>query len=222
MLSNESWGKKEEGGLEWWHLSSQVIVMRDGALLSWRWLSTRLPMGSSEWIPYFAFLVQMTFALPIKLSLSQPMSFLTFTVPILWPIPLWGNDWGAGCCLVWPTGFKPWHSCYSSPGFLAKIMYFKMIFQKAFCFLDIVLPFLKFQLLLLCSWVACMSSPLMSGSTDKLMNMSSWKFLYVFFCQVFRGPCFESWTQISWLRVFHSMLPSGWRSLSCAVAIFML
>ena len=29
-------------------LSSQVTVMCDGALLSWRWLNTCLPMGSSE------------------------------------------------------------------------------------------------------------------------------------------------------------------------------
>ena len=35
----------------------------------------------------FALLVRVAFALPIKLSLSQPTSFLTFTLPILSPIP---------------------------------------------------------------------------------------------------------------------------------------
>jgi len=48
-------------------------------------------MGSSEIIPYSALLVNTAFALSIKLSLSQPMSFLTFTLPILSPIPLWGT-----------------------------------------------------------------------------------------------------------------------------------
>jgi len=44
-------------------------------------------MGSSELIPWFALLACMAFALPVKLSLSQPMSFLTFTLPVLSLIP---------------------------------------------------------------------------------------------------------------------------------------
>ena len=74
-------GEEEGSGghLALWRLSSQVTVTRDGALLSWGWLNTCLPMGSGEWIPCFALLACMSFALPIKLSLSQPMSFLTFT-----------------------------------------------------------------------------------------------------------------------------------------------
>jgi len=43
---------------------------------------TCLLMGNSELIPYFALLAHVAFALPIKLSLSQPTSFPTFT-PIL-------------------------------------------------------------------------------------------------------------------------------------------
>ena len=75
--------------------------MRDGALLSWRWLNTCLPMGKSELIPCFALLVHVAFALPIELSLSQPMSFLTFTLPILSPIPLGGgSERAAVWCLV--------------------------------------------------------------------------------------------------------------------------
>jgi len=38
----------------------------------------------------FALLARLAFTLPIKLSLSQPMSFLTFTLLILFPIPLGG------------------------------------------------------------------------------------------------------------------------------------
>ena len=61
----------------------QVTVTRDGALLSWRWLNTCLPMVSSKLIPSFALLAGMALALVIKQSLSQPMSFLTFTLLIL-------------------------------------------------------------------------------------------------------------------------------------------
>ena len=67
---------------------SQVTFMCHGALLSWRWLNTSLPIGSSEWIPYFALHQHTAFTLPIKLSLSQPTSFLTFSLPFLSPIPL--------------------------------------------------------------------------------------------------------------------------------------
>jgi len=55
-------------------------------------------MGSSELIPYLALLTCMAFVLPIELSLSQPMSFLTSTLLILSPIPLWVSErvafWG--------------------------------------------------------------------------------------------------------------------------------
>jgi len=70
-----------------WRLSSQVTVTCDGALLYWRWLNTCLPMGSSERIPSFALLAPAAFALPVKLTLSQPTSLLTFTLLILSPIP---------------------------------------------------------------------------------------------------------------------------------------
>jgi len=56
-----------------------------GALLSWRWLNSCLLIASSERISGFALLACMAFALPTKLSLSQPMSFLTFTLPVLSP-----------------------------------------------------------------------------------------------------------------------------------------
>ena len=69
------------------------------SLASWRWLNTCLPMGSSEWIPYFALLACTAFALPIKLFLSQPTSFLTFTLLILSPIPPW-REWASGCVVL--------------------------------------------------------------------------------------------------------------------------
>jgi len=74
--------------------------MRDGALLSWRWLNTCLPMGSSERIPHLALLARAAFAFPIKLSLSQPTSFLTCTLLILPPIPPRGSEQAAVWCLL--------------------------------------------------------------------------------------------------------------------------
>lgn len=64
------------GSLEGWYWSSQVTIMLDGALLSWRWLNTCLPLGSSELIPWFALLERVAFAFPFKLHLPQAMSFV--------------------------------------------------------------------------------------------------------------------------------------------------
>ncbi|KAK4817083.1 LOW QUALITY PROTEIN: hypothetical protein QYF61_027914 [Mycteria americana] len=68
-----------------------------GSVSSPKWLNTCLPTGSSEGIPCFALLACAAFAFPIKLSSSQPSSFLTFALLILSPIPLRG------------TGAKPRH-----------------------------------------------------------------------------------------------------------------
>ena len=89
--------RRKGASSEWWRLSSQVTVMCDGALPSWRWLNTCLQKGSSEWIPHFVLLACAAFDLPVKLSLTQPMSFSTFTLPNLSPIPPGGNEW---LCLV--------------------------------------------------------------------------------------------------------------------------
>lgn len=40
-----------------------------------------LPMGNSECIPYFALLAPMAFALPLKLSLSQPYLNFIYLLP---------------------------------------------------------------------------------------------------------------------------------------------
>ena len=92
-------GRQKGGRLERWRLSSQVTIRRDGALLSWGWLNTCLPMGSREWFACFALVACVAFALPVKLSLSQPVNFLTLTLPILSPIPLWGK-WASGCVVL--------------------------------------------------------------------------------------------------------------------------
>lgn len=66
-------------------LSFQVTVTCDAA---WGLLNTCLTMGNGEWMPCFAFLECAAFAFTIKLSLSQPMIFLTFSLLILSPILL--------------------------------------------------------------------------------------------------------------------------------------
>lgn len=63
----KSGGRRNGECWESWHLSS---VTHDGALLSWSWLTTCLPMGNSELIPWFTLLVCTASALLIKLSLS--------------------------------------------------------------------------------------------------------------------------------------------------------
>lgn len=88
MLSIQSWGKEEKGVVQgdgfvflshhyvWW--SSAFLVMAE---------FTGLPMGSSKLIFWVVLLVQMAFALPLKLSSFQPRGLLSFTIPVLCPIP---------------------------------------------------------------------------------------------------------------------------------------
>lgn len=60
-------------------------------------------MGSSELIPFFALLAFVAVAFPIKLFVSQPTSFLLFTLLILSPVLLVGEQVsdcvGLGCWL---------------------------------------------------------------------------------------------------------------------------
>ena len=87
-------------------MSSQVTITREGALLSWGWLNAGLPMGRGEGMPCFALLACAAFAFPIKLSLSQPTSFLTLTLPILSPIPWRGASERLGGAEL-AAGVKP-------------------------------------------------------------------------------------------------------------------
>jgi len=94
VLRNKSWQKEEAVGLsEWWHLSSQVTVMHDGTLVSWRWLNTCLLRGNSKWISSYALLALAAFTLPTKLPLSHPMSSHTFSLLILSPVSLGRSKW---------------------------------------------------------------------------------------------------------------------------------
>lgn len=52
----------------------------------------------TELFPSFALLVQVAFALPRDLSLSQPRSSLPFTFPILSPIPPGTGEHAAVWC----------------------------------------------------------------------------------------------------------------------------
>lgn len=54
-----------------------------------------LLMQRDDLILYFTLLVRTHFSIFIKLSLSKPMNFLAFTLPILSPIS-W-SEWGSGC-----------------------------------------------------------------------------------------------------------------------------
>jgi len=73
-------------------LSSQVTFTCDEALLSCKQLNICLLIGSSKGISDFSLLALIDFVLPIKLSLSQSMSFCTFTLLFLFRIPLWGRE----------------------------------------------------------------------------------------------------------------------------------
>lgn len=94
------------------HLSSQVTVVHDGALLSWERLNTCLLMWSSEWMPHFFFaFFCAAFVWDVKLPLSHPTGFLIFTLLALFPPSDWGQgDWASNCvgfsCLL---GLK--HNC---------------------------------------------------------------------------------------------------------------
>jgi len=79
-------------------LSSQVSC--DGALLSWRWLNRCLQCEAGNEFLVLLLLARTTFALPVKLSLSQPTSFLTFTLLIPSLIPPGVNEQVAVWCLV--------------------------------------------------------------------------------------------------------------------------
>lgn len=100
----EEEGRAEK--LEWRCTSFQVAVMCDGPQLSWKLLNICLPMGSDEWIPCFALLTFVAFALSIKLSLSQSIRFLHLLFWLSPPSHCWGSEWGAVWHLV-QAGLKP-------------------------------------------------------------------------------------------------------------------
>lgn len=96
--STEHWGTRRKGG------TFKVLVFVLSSKVWWSpailgWLNTCLPKGIDEWILQFALLVYDAFALPVKLSLSQPTIFLTFSLLTLFPIPLGKTEWvDVGLC----------------------------------------------------------------------------------------------------------------------------
>lgn len=86
-------GRTMRAYLEWCHL----LFPCDEVLFSLGWQESCLPMGSGGWVPLW-FCLSVAFALPMKLVVSQPMSFLIF--PVLSLIPPGGSEWTAECCLT--------------------------------------------------------------------------------------------------------------------------
>lgn len=86
--------RNREGCSEWSHVSFRG----DEALLSWGKLNNRLLMGAVERNSSFALHAWAAFAFHIELMLLQPMSFLTFSLLGLSPIPPWEREsvakWG--------------------------------------------------------------------------------------------------------------------------------
>lgn len=83
VLNSKSWGKGRGIVGDIWGYGIFF------PLLSWKYLNTILPVGSSEWIPYFALFECEAFALPFKLS------FCTFTFLISPPSSLGKSGWVA-------------------------------------------------------------------------------------------------------------------------------
>lgn len=121
---------KEGGHSEWLHLSSQVTVTCDRAWLSWGWLNTCWPMGS-EWISCLALLVWTAFALPIKLSLTQPT---LFSLSLFWFSP--PPNSGECVCVCVPSCLLPYKSKASAQNWTS-IMHMSSSFSavKTFWFL---------------------------------------------------------------------------------------
>lgn len=67
---------------EFCHIFSQVTIMLDGALVSWKCPNICHLKGSTELIPYFVLLVNAAIALPVKLPLTQSMGYLIFSSQI--------------------------------------------------------------------------------------------------------------------------------------------
>lgn len=66
------------------YLLSPVPLLWDGVLLSWGWVNTCLLIVIVEWIPCFALLVWVAFALLTKLCLyANPQVLFILTAPIL-------------------------------------------------------------------------------------------------------------------------------------------
>lgn len=120
----------------------QVSVVLGEALCSWKWPSSWLPVGSSEYTLYVALLSGSALALPSQLFQYQPVSFLTFIL-ILWSSCCKGCEWGSSCggfsCLLglshnnWGSGSAGTLECDSSQRLSRKL---SPCFKEAGCHAD--------------------------------------------------------------------------------------
>lgn len=121
-------------------LASQQVLGE--ALCSWKWPSSWLPMGSSEYTLYIALLSRTALALPSQLFQYQPVSFLTFIL-IVWSSCCKGCEWGSSCggfsCLLglshnnWGSGSAGTLECDSSQRLSRKL---SPCFKEAGCHAD--------------------------------------------------------------------------------------
>jgi len=73
-------GERREGNSESWHLSSEVSVTPDGALLSWEWLNICLLIASSELNPCLACLCVQLFLYLLNRLYINPQVFSLFPI----------------------------------------------------------------------------------------------------------------------------------------------
>lgn len=92
IFHKESWNKEErrEECLQLWHLSSQVSVMHNKAVLSWNCQNVCLPMGSNKLVPYFDVPACAASALPVTaLILTHKFSCSSFYSSFPAPLSSW-------------------------------------------------------------------------------------------------------------------------------------
>lgn len=89
------WRRRNQGE---GYLSSEVTVMHDGTLLSWRWLITCLPLGRVKEF-FVLFRLYVSFALPIKLLFYQPIRFFT-SILLIFSLILLEREWTSSCTVL--------------------------------------------------------------------------------------------------------------------------
>jgi len=95
--------------------------MHDGALLSWKWLSTCLLMRSSELIPSFALLVHTALLYILGCLYLSPWVFSLSPFQIFFPIPLGRSERAAG----WG-----WAAYWSSPTTMEKCSKYLLLLRR--------------------------------------------------------------------------------------------
>lgn len=110
------------------------------ALLSRKQLNICLPMGSSEWIPYFALLAYTALLHLFNCLYHDPQVFLAFTLPILSPILLGVNELATGWKFTCQLG-SPLYSFHFD--FFKKKTYSTGDTSVGICFRQLFFPFIN-------------------------------------------------------------------------------